>query len=42
MLCIHRDKWDPNRNLGSAVLHVLVETPIGAVLGVAALFGASA
>ena len=37
MLCIHRDKWDPDRGLGHAVMHALFETPAGPAFGVAAL-----
>jgi hypothetical protein len=37
--CIHRDKWDPNRDIVSAAMHAVFETPLGAVLGVAAMLG---
>ena len=36
MLCIHRDRWDPDRGIGNALMHLAFETPAGAVLGVGA------
>jgi hypothetical protein len=32
MLRIHRDRWDPDRDLESLVKHALFETPFGAAL----------
>jgi hypothetical protein len=40
VFCIHRDRWDPNHGLGSAAMHAVFETPLGATLGLAAVFGA--
>jgi hypothetical protein len=33
----HLDKWDPERSLGHAVMHLLFETPAGPAIGAAAL-----
>ncbi len=39
MFRVHRDRWDPDRDLGSLVMHAIFETPFGPVLGGAALLG---
>jgi hypothetical protein len=29
MLRVHRDRWDPDRDLGNFVMHTFFETPLG-------------
>jgi len=36
---VHRDRWDPDRDLGSAIMHAAFETPFGPVFGLALVFG---
>src|SRR5687768_10660111 len=37
LLRVHVDRWDPNHSLGHFVMHGLFETPVGPVLGIAAI-----
>ena len=37
MIRFHVDRWDPDRSPGDAILHAIRETPLGPVLGVAAV-----
>jgi hypothetical protein len=39
LLRVHRDRWDPDRDVGSFMLHALLETPVGPALAGLALIG---
>jgi hypothetical protein len=34
---LHLDKWDPERSIGDAIMHLLFETPAGPLIGGAVL-----